>query len=270
MMDPKPLRIELLGGFRVVVGDEIIPADAWRRRKVRNLLKLLALAHGHRLHREQVTDLLWPDLPPAAAANNFYQALHLARRTLDPTGAAGARYLQLQDEVLHLCPAEPLWIDVEAFESATKRARHSQDLAAYRAALDLYAGDLLPEDRYEEWVRVRRETLRQLYLGLLVALAGLYEAQAAYPAAIQTLRQIPISDATHEEAHRSLMRLYALTGQRVQALRQYQALQDALERELGAEPEDQSRQLYQQILTGSYPATASLQEPLPATVQSQH
>ena len=69
-MDPKPLRIELLGGFRVTVGDDIIPAEVWRRRKVRSLVELLALAHGHLLHREQVMDQLWPDLAPTAAASN--------------------------------------------------------------------------------------------------------------------------------------------------------------------------------------------------------
>ena len=265
-MDPKPLRIELLGGFHVMVGDEVIPAEMWRRRKVRSLVELLALAHGHRLHREQVMDHLWPDLAPTAAANNFYQALHLARRTLDPTGTVGVRYLHLQDEVLQLCPAVPLWIDVEAFETAAQRAHQGKDPAAYRAALDLYTGDLLPEDRYEEWVGTRQETLRQEYLLLLVELAGLYVARAAHPAAIQTLRQVLMSDPAHEEAHRSLMRLYALTGQRAQALRQYQTLQEALQRELGAEPEVQSRQLYQQILTGSFPPAEPPQEPQLATV----
>jgi predicted ATPase/DNA-binding SARP family transcriptional activator len=254
VMDPKPLRIELLGGFRVSVGDGLIPAEGWRRRKARHLVALLALAHEHRLHREQIMDLLWPDLAPAAAANNFYQALHLARRTLDPTGTLGARYLQLQDQVLQLCPTEPLWIDVDAFEAAAVRARRSQDTGAYQSALDLYAGDLLPEDRYEEAVSTRRETLRQEYLALLVELARLYDARVAYPAAIQTLRQVLMSDSAHEEVHRSLMRLYALTGQRVQALRQYQTLEEALQRDLGVEPEADSRNLYQQIITGSFPA----------------
>jgi predicted ATPase/DNA-binding SARP family transcriptional activator len=265
VMDPKPLRIMLLGGFRVMVGDDIIPAEAWRRRKVRSLVKLLALAHGHRLHREQLMDQLWPNLAPTAAANNFYQALHLARRTLDPTSTVGAHYLHLQDEVIQLCPTEPLWIDVEAFEAATERARQGQDPAAYRAALDLYTGDLLPEDRYEEWISTRQETLRQECQVLLVELAGLYVARAAHPAAIQTLRQVLTSDPAHEEAHRSLMRLYTLTGQRTQALRQYQSLQEALHRELGAEPEAESRQLYQQILAGSFPPTEPPQKPQPAT-----
>ena len=50
-----------------------------------------------------------------------------------------------------LCPEGQLWVDVEAFEEAAETARRSRDPAAYRAAIELYAGELLPEDRYEEW-----------------------------------------------------------------------------------------------------------------------
>src|ERR1700730_6957993 len=72
------LRIELLGGFHVTVGARAVSDDAWRRRKPAALLKLLALAPGHRLHREQVMDRLWPELDPWAAAANLRKALHQA------------------------------------------------------------------------------------------------------------------------------------------------------------------------------------------------
>jgi len=44
-------RISLLGGFRVVCGAKAVADDAWRQRKAAALIKLLALAHGHCLHR---------------------------------------------------------------------------------------------------------------------------------------------------------------------------------------------------------------------------
>ena len=56
------LRIEVLGGFRVSVAGHPVPDDVWHRRKPAALLKLLALAPGHRLHREQLMDGLWPEL----------------------------------------------------------------------------------------------------------------------------------------------------------------------------------------------------------------
>ena len=117
-------------------------------------MKLLALAPGHRLHREQAIDLLWPESGRRPASNNLLTALHAARKVLDPD--AGCHYLASEDESLVLCPAGGLWVDVDAFEQAVATARRSQDPAAYRAALELYPGELLPDDRYEDWAESRR------------------------------------------------------------------------------------------------------------------
>jgi hypothetical protein len=87
------LRIWLLGGFRVSVGRERIVDTRWRLRKARSLVKLLALAPGHRLHREQIIELLWPELTTDAAANQLRKALHEARRVLSPDPANTFRYL---------------------------------------------------------------------------------------------------------------------------------------------------------------------------------
>src|SRR5215208_1231545 len=117
---PETLRIWLLGGFRVSVGSRSIGEEEWRLRKAASLLKLLALAPGHRLHREQAMELLWPELDAEAALNNLHYALHVARRTLEPSARASvaSRYLHLGGERLALCPDSPLWVDVEAFEEA--------------------------------------------------------------------------------------------------------------------------------------------------------
>ena len=74
------IRIRLLGGFQVSVGSRTIEEGAWRMRKAASLVKLLALAPGHHLHREQAMETLWPELGRRAASNNLRQALHAARR----------------------------------------------------------------------------------------------------------------------------------------------------------------------------------------------
>src|SRR5690242_7727774 len=59
---PEPrVDVLLLGGFAAAVDGEPVPANAWRLSKARDLVKLLALARGNRLHREQVIDALWGD-----------------------------------------------------------------------------------------------------------------------------------------------------------------------------------------------------------------
>jgi DNA-binding SARP family transcriptional activator len=242
------VRVWLLGGFRVSVGSRTIEDNVWRLRKASALVKLLALAPGNRLHREQVMDLLWPDLGKNAASNNLRQILHAARTSLHPT--TGYRHLATEDEVLVLCPRDLLWVDVDAFEEAAATARRSRDPATYRAAIELYAGELLPEDRYEEWTENKRESLRRRYLELLVELARLYEERGEYGAAIEALGKVTANEPALEEAHVALMRLHALSGRPERALSQYERLRDALFRGLGTEPAATTRRLRDDIVTG--------------------
>ena len=72
--------LKLLGGFAASLDGTPVPESAWRLKKARELVKLLALASGNRLHREVAMDVLWPQLSPSAAANNLNQAVHVARR----------------------------------------------------------------------------------------------------------------------------------------------------------------------------------------------
>jgi DNA-binding SARP family transcriptional activator len=260
--EPEAVRLWLLGGFWISVGpSRSIGQDGWHLRKAGNLIKLLSLAPGHRLHREQATSLLWPDLDSKAAANNLHHALHIARRTLEPSAqaAAASGYLHLRGERLALCPDGQLWVDVDAFEEAATMARHALEPAAYRAAIDLYSGELLPQDRYEPWVEQRRAELRGLYLSLLVELAGLYEEGEEYGSAIEALSRVVAEEATNEGAHVGLIRLYALSGRRREALGQYEQLREAHSREFGTEPEAAARYLQQEIWEGTFPPAHSPQ-----------
>src|SRR6266545_2851153 len=193
MADPlDPLRIQLLGEFCVWVGSRRIDDAEWRLRKAKSLIKLLALAPGHRLHREQVLDALWPDLEPEAATNNLHKTLHVVRRALEPNLAPSrpSAYLHLEGDLVTLRPPGLLEIDAESFEAAIDAAGRSQNASAYEAALALYAGDLLPEDRYEEWAAGRHNELAAELLDALVALAQLQERKGNVDEAITALRRV--------------------------------------------------------------------------------
>jgi non-specific serine/threonine protein kinase len=161
-------------------------------------------------------------------------------------------------------------VDVKAFEEAAVMARHTLEPAAFRAAIDLYSGELLPEDRYEPWVEEKRAELREVYLSLLLELAGIYEERGQLGEAIETLRRVVAEDPTHEGAHVGLIRLYALLGRRREALGQYERLGDALFREFGSEPEAATVRLQEEIWAGTFPpvrsplAAGSPSEELPA------
>ena len=249
------LRIGLLGGLSVSVGERKVDQSAWRLRKVASLIKLLALAPSHRLHRERAMDLMWPDLGLRAASNNLRQTLHVARKTLHPDPQISSHYLSVSGEQLLMCPQGRIWVDVDAFEEAANIARGSKVPAAYRAALELYSGELLPEDRYEEWAESRREDLRQRFLSLLVELAGLYKERGSeedLALAVQALQRVLAEESTNEEAHMGLMRLYASSGRSGEALRQYGRLSETLSRALDGEPGASARSLKEEIAAGRF------------------
>ena len=241
----KAVRVSMLGGFSVLVGSRAIGQGEWRLKNAAALVKLLALAPDHRLHREQAMDNLWPHLGKRAASNNLRRTLHAARRALNSTD--GSLYLASEQGWLTLCPASALWVDAEAFEEAAATARREREPAAYRAALELYAGELLPTDLYEEWAEVRRQELWRLSLALLVELAAVYEKCGEYGAAIEALSRVTAEEPLREEAHAGLMRLYALSGRQTEAARQYERLEEVLSRELGTEPNASSRALREEI-----------------------
>jgi predicted ATPase/DNA-binding SARP family transcriptional activator len=255
---------------------ETIPADRWKLRKVRGLVKLLALAPGHRLQRDLLIETLWPEAGPGSGVNAFYQALYNARHIFEgipeqPTQGMGkpTPFLVLKEGLLVLAPDWTVRVDVEQFEAEASAAHARQDPATYQSALAWYRGDLLPEDLYEDWAAGRRESLRQRCLQLILELAQLYETRKEYPLAIDTFQRLLALENADEEAHAGLMRLYARSGQRGLALRQYQFLREALG-ELNSEPDPRTVQLVEEIRSGTrvqeVPQSGALTEPLPSVL----
>jgi DNA-binding SARP family transcriptional activator len=197
-------------------------------------------------------ELLWPDADPESAANNLHKAIHLARHALEPglKSASESHFIHTQGQQVALRAPGKLWIDVGDFERAAAEALQTTDAGAHERALALYEGDLLIEDPYEDWAATRRESLRALRRDLLVRLARLDESEGEHQRSIERLREIVALDPSNEEAHRQLMRLYALTGNRRQAIQQYRQCCEDLRRELDARPEPSTEALHEQIVSG--------------------
>jgi DNA-binding SARP family transcriptional activator len=244
--DETGVRIRLLGGLEVTVGDRLVAADAWRLRKAKTLVKLLALARGQRLHREALVAVLWPDRDVASATNNLHQALYSARRVL---GGAPGGLFRLRDDVVLLSEGTTPWLDMVAFDAACGLARRTGDPQDYRAAAELYRGDLLSEDRFEDWAIGLREGLRERHLGLLVDYATVLASRGEHTQVIDLARRIVAADLFHEGAHRMLMTALTASGRRYEALAALDRLREALAEEYAADPEPATRRLYRDLLT---------------------
>lgn len=221
-----------------------MPPRAWSQRKPAALVKLLALAPGHQLRREQVMDALWPDLAPAAAAANLRKALLAARRGLDADN--GARLIVSSGNLLCLAP-EGLVVDVDEYWAEVGAARQARAADRYRRAMERYGNGLLPADRYEDWAAGPRAELQADWVALVEEYAGLLEARCELNAAARAVTRLVRVDPLREENHVWLMRLYALAGRRDEARRTYARLRDLLDRQLGVEPSLEAQHRFAEI-----------------------
>ena len=262
MADDTGVGIRLLGGFEATVGGRLVAADAWRLRKARTLVKLLVLADGHRMHRESLVALLWPDRDTASGINNLHQALYVARRVLAP--GSGVLF-PLREDVVLLSDSVMPWLDVEAFGAACRRARQTRAPGDYRSAGELYRGDLLPEDQFEAWAEAPRDALRERRLGLLTEYAEVLSERREYAEAAEIAGVVTAADPFHEGAYRLLMTALAARGRRYEALAAFDRLRESLAREFAADPEPATRRLYRDLLTGGGQSPDAAMAAEPAT-----
>jgi predicted ATPase/DNA-binding SARP family transcriptional activator len=255
------VHVSLLGGFSVTVNGEPVP-DRWRLRKAKTLVKLLVLAPGHRLHREVVVDLLWPDTQPQVAANNLHQIVHTIRRMMGPESIA------LSDDVVRLCPTGGLSVDVDVFEQAAATARLGGDTTALQHALQLWTGPLLPEDEYAEWALDHRERLTETHAALATLFGSTLSEQGDHEAALALVEPLASSRPLDEQLHRVLIEALAGLGRRWEAIEAYERLRDALDETYAAEPEPQTKALYRRLLTGGRPMPATTLHNLPESSTS--
>ena len=252
------VQLFVLGQFRAERSGEPVPGAAWQGRKTRALVKLLCLERQHRLHKEMVQDLLWPDLKPAAADAAFRKTLHYARKAIDPSTSPSV--LLLVDRSVSLDMSR-VTVDLDSFEAAVEAAARSGDLDSIRAASELWRGELLPDDVYEDWSAEARERVRALYLTLLREGGRLAVESSEHQVGIELLIKAVRIEPEAEDVHRRLMQLYALAGMRSAALNQFEICRRALESEVDAEPDAETVRLFDQIRQGGFPP-AMISEPV--------
>jgi len=242
------LTITLFGSPKVATGGTAL--GGFISAKSVALLYYLA-ATGRPHSREALAALLWPETSDAQALKNLRDVLSNLRRLVEP-------YLEISRQRVALILDERVAVDSLRFEAALVGGPAAEpDIAELRTAIAHYVGPFLdgfsPSGAlpFEEWARGERERFQQLALGTLLRMAALAMQQRAYIEAIACVTRALTIDPTREEAHRQLMLILALSGQRGAALAQYAACRAVLRDELGVDPDEMTDRLYRSILDGS-------------------
>ena len=245
------LLVYCLGPFRVYKNDQVV--EKWPGNKCKQILKYLVVHRDVPVNQEILMEQFWPGMGLKAARRNLYQAVYSLRQALHDD-ASDAAYVLTEDNHYRLNPDLEIWVDSEAFNAHYRSAQdlltaghQEQAMQEFEMAEDLYQGEFLAEDRYEDWPLVHRENLKNAYLDTLSQLSQHFYTNGQYARSIYYSRKILAEDQCREDIHRLVMLCYLNLDQPHLALRQYHTCVEALKEELDVPPMPATEELYQQI-----------------------
>ena len=245
------LRIQTMNSFQVWRGDEQIPANGWRREKARQLFQLLLTHRSTTLDRYQLCEYLWPDANPDVAQRNFKTTLNTLYQVLEPNREPGSpsAFIERDGTSYRLRSVADLWLDTDEFAASAREALSATppDLGLLRRAVALYAGEYLPDTRYETWAAEERERFSALFLELADQLAGLLLDEKQYAESVEICQRILAQDNCWERAYRYMMQAYDHLGDRGQVGRTYQKCVQNLQEELDVPPSSETMALYERL-----------------------
>lgn len=248
---PPRIRIRVLGECSVSVDDRLLTLSDWGTAKARELFFYLLSFPSRR--KEQIAQVLWPDLPSGRLRGVFHITLYRLRRAL-----GDSECVLYENEQYAFNRQLDHWCDVDEFEAAVGSAERLQadDPRAaeevFERACALYGGEFLAGMRFpdDDWCFWRREELARRYQSALQALGDLRLARADHAGALEAYRRLLASDPLREDIHRTVMRCLALSGDRSGALQHYRTAAELLQEQLGVQPLAETEDLYRAIATG--------------------
>jgi two-component SAPR family response regulator len=162
----------------------------------------------------------------------------------------------LEEGSYRLCSEARVTTDVDEFEAHYEEGRRlekedwaGEAAAEYEKAIELYWGDYLVEDLYEDWTMVERERLSNAYMDMLGRLAIHYYETEQYQESLRACYRILEKDRCHEDSYRLLMRCYTRLSLWERALRQYRLCERILKQKYGTAPSSETQALYASLLS---------------------
>ncbi len=241
-------RLQFCGSFVVELhGRRVSPA--FPGRQARMLFAALVLARPQPVSRDTLTDVLWDDSPPAAAATALNVLVSKVR------AAVGADVVRGRSQLAAALPESAI-VDVEVAISAAHTAESAAAAGDWRrawtaglAAQLVTAREFLP-GAAGSWADSWRRRLADVRVGALesYATACLGIGGSELPGAERALRELVAVAPFRETGHLLLMRTLAARGNVAEAVAAYERLRVLLRDELGVSPGPAIQDAYADLL----------------------
>jgi len=250
--NPPPLEVRALGPLIILRDGSPMRSDAWRYARPRELL-LYLMSHVDGRTREQIGLVFWPEASATQVKNNFHVMLHHVRRAL-----GRAELIVFEQDRYRVAWELGIRSDARTFEervpAQTRALRSAGDAGAVVRAIDalretlaLYRGDFLADEDAGDWHLERRDHLRRLFADAALLAGDRLAEYGRHGEAAAFFRKVVAADEVHEAAHRKLMLALARAGERPEALKQYERLAKTLRADLDAEPERETKALFEKL-----------------------
>ncbi len=252
-----PLRVEVLGPLAIFINGNPLPPKAWDRQKTRSLFKVLLTAPGRVFSSEEIIDFIWNNLEPQEAEKSLRSSISKLRKVLEPDLRQGRLSSYILTErtgyAFNVSPQTRLDTDdVTSFyrqgQEVQKQELWAQAIDYYGKALSCFRGDFIADETETDWIAPLREHWKNVRHDILVAKAESHLFLNQYPSAIESCRDILASDPCHEEACRKMMLSHYLSGHFNEVEIFFRKCSEALKKELGVSPSEETIRLHEQIL----------------------
>jgi PAS domain S-box-containing protein len=254
-LSPSKFRLEIFCLGILKVCSTTTQVQRWQSNRAKSVFEYLITKRSAPVSRDILMDVLWPDYPSRAAANNLKTAIHDLRQNLSPLfGNSEFPVILLSHEGYMINPEIELLVDSDSFEMLWNRGKHLEKegetiegIRHFEKAEALYQGDYLADSLYEEWTISRRETLKDIYLLIINKLADYSMNNADYENCITYCHKILEKDNCREDTYRMLMSSYSRLRQKNNALRWYVNCCQTLISELGSHPSAETVSLFHRL-----------------------
>ena len=157
---PWPLRVHVLGGFRLELDGEPLHLGAKPPTKALDILRVLAISKDNTCSLETLQDWLWPDLDGDQARAACEQALHRLRKLLGRTD------LIVQREGKLRLALDKVWVDLADWDARLKAVATANGEAVgmrpdAEALFLAFPGPLFLHERASSWSLAAAEKVRR-------------------------------------------------------------------------------------------------------------
>ncbi len=249
------LTIKLMGPIEIY-RDKSSPfaADAWTTKRARDIFCYIASSRNRRVEKDILIDTFWSEEDLKTIEKNFHPTISHIRKALNSKQSLKQNFLVFRDGAYQLNPEFSYSIDVEEFEDLiekAEKAKRGKDnetfLKNVEAAREIYRGEFM-SGVYDDWAEERRIYFAEQHSRLLSALAKLSFKERKWSNALKYSKEILREDPFREDAHRLVMKTLAAQGKPAAVQKQYEKLEELLDKELGVEPAPETVQTFQELL----------------------